>query len=40
MCSSKKLESDRVWALRQGARDYLFKPVVPAELLAKIRQFD
>ena len=40
MCSSKKLESDRVWALRQGAKDYLFKPVVPAELLAKIRQFD
>ncbi|NVM74972.1 twitching motility two-component system response regulator PilH [Duganella sp. SG902] len=36
ICSSKSQETDRIWALRQGARDYLVKPVDPAELLAKI----
>ena len=34
MCSTKAQESDRVWALRQGARDYLVKPVDPQALLA------
>jgi twitching motility two-component system response regulator PilH len=37
MCTSKNQETDRVWGLRQGARDYVVKPVDPAELLAKIR---
>lgn len=37
MCTSKNLETDRVWGLRQGARDYVTKPVDAAELLAKIR---
>jgi twitching motility two-component system response regulator PilH len=36
ICSSKNQETDRIWALRQGARDYLVKPVDPAELLGKI----
>lgn len=36
MCSSKRQETDRIWGLRQGARDYLIKPVDAAELLAKI----
>lgn len=36
MCTSKNQETDRVWGLRQGARDYLVKPVDPAELMAKI----
>lgn len=36
ICSSKSLETDRVWGLRQGAKDYLTKPVDPAQLLAKI----
>ncbi len=36
ICSSKSQETDRIWAMRQGARDYLVKPVDPAELLAKI----
>jgi len=36
ICSSKSQETDRIWGLRQGARDYLVKPVVEAELLAKI----
>ena len=36
ICSSKNQETDRVWGLRQGARDYLVKPVDPELLLAKI----
>ncbi len=37
MCTSKNLETDRVWGMRQGARDYVTKPVDGAELLSKIR---
>ena len=37
MCTSKSLETDRVWGLRQGAKDYITKPVNPAELMEKIR---
>lgn len=37
MCTSKKQETDRVWGLRQGARDYITKPVNAGELMAKIR---
>jgi twitching motility two-component system response regulator PilH len=37
LCTSKNQETDRVWGLRQGARDYVTKPVNPAELLSKIR---
>lgn len=36
MCTSKNLETDRVWGMRQGARDYIVKPVKVDELLAKI----
>jgi twitching motility two-component system response regulator PilH len=34
--TSKKLETDRVWGMRQGAKDYVIKPVDGKELLAKI----
>lgn len=34
--SSKNQDSDRMWALRQGAREYLVKPVKEADLLAKL----
>ncbi len=37
MCTSKNQETDRVWGLRQGARDYITKPVDQAELLSKIK---
>jgi len=37
ICSSKNLETDRVWGLRQGARDYVTKPVNATELLGKIK---
>jgi twitching motility two-component system response regulator PilH len=39
ICTSKNQETDRVWGMRQGARDYVVKPVDPEELLAKIRAF-
>jgi twitching motility two-component system response regulator PilH len=35
--SSKDQPTDRTWGLRQGAIDYLVKPVDTAELIAKIR---
>lgn len=36
ICSTKGQETDRIWGMRQGARDYIVKPVKQAELLAKI----
>jgi twitching motility two-component system response regulator PilH len=35
--SAKGQETDRVWALRQGAKEYLIKPVKDADLLGKIK---
>jgi twitching motility two-component system response regulator PilH len=40
MCTSKNQETDRVWGMRQGARDYIVKPVNAEELLAKIKAFE
>lgn len=40
MCTSKNQETDKVWGMRQGARDYVVKPVDADELVAKIRAFD
>ncbi len=36
ICTSKGQETDKVWGMRQGARDYIVKPVAAADLLAKI----
>jgi twitching motility two-component system response regulator PilH len=36
VCTSKGQETDRIWGLRQGAIDYLVKPVNAKELLSKI----
>ena len=36
LCTSKGQETDKVWGMRQGARDYIVKPVSQADLLAKI----
>jgi twitching motility two-component system response regulator PilH len=36
ICSSKNQETDRVWGLRQGAKDYIAKPVKSEELMEKI----
>lgn len=37
MLTSKDQESDRVWAERQGASDYITKPPNMKELIAKIK---
>lgn len=36
MCTTKGQETDKVWGMRQGARDYVVKPVNKDELLRKI----
>ena len=36
ICTSKGQDTDKSWGMKQGARDYVVKPVVPADLLAKI----
>lgn len=36
VCTTKSLETDRIWGMRQGAKDYLVKPINLDELAAKI----
>ncbi len=36
VCTSKSQETDKIWGLRQGAVDYMVKPVNGEELLQKI----
>ncbi len=36
LCTSKSQETDKIWGMRQGARDYVVKPINRDELLAKI----
>ncbi len=36
ICTTKGQETDKIWGMRQGAKDYVTKPIVAAELLAKI----
>jgi twitching motility two-component system response regulator PilH len=38
MVTSKDQETDRTWGLRQGASDYLVKPIDAGELVARIRK--
>ncbi len=38
MCTTKDQPTDKVWGMRQGANDYLVKPVNKQELLDKIAQ--
>ena len=40
LCTSKRQETDKIWGMRQGARDYVMKPVCRDELLAKIAALD
>ena len=37
ICSTKNMETDRVWGMRQGAKDYLVKPPSERELISRIR---
>lgn len=34
--TNKNQETDRIWGMRQGAKDYLTKPIDAKQLLAKI----
>ena len=36
LCTNKSQETDRIWGLKQGAKDYVTKPVDADELLGKI----
>jgi len=36
ICTSRNQETDRVWGMRQGARDFLVKPVKVKDLVAKV----
>ena len=36
MVTTKDQETDKIWGIRQGAADYLVKPVSEKELVAKI----
>jgi len=38
MCTTKGADTDKIWGLRQGANDYLVKPIDAGQLLAKIAQ--
>lgn len=39
VCSSKATDADRLWAMRQGAKAYLVKPVATSLLLDTVAQF-
>jgi twitching motility two-component system response regulator PilH len=36
LCTNKSQETDRIWGLKQGAKDYVTKPIDADELLGKI----
>ncbi len=38
ICTTKDQDTDRVWGLRQGARDYLTKPVSEGDLIGKVKE--
>ena len=40
ICTTKGQETDKIWGMRQGAFDYLVKPLDHTELLARIRAMD
>ena len=40
LVTTKDQETDKVWGMRQGARDYVVKPVDAEELIRKIKAFD
>jgi len=37
ICTGKQQATDRLWALRQGAKECVIKPVEPQDLFAKIK---
>jgi twitching motility two-component system response regulator PilH len=39
ICTTKDQETDKIWGLRQGAKDYVTKPINEADLIEKIKAF-
>ena len=37
ICTTKDQETDKIWGLRQGAKDYVTKPLSESDLLEKIK---
>lgn len=37
ICTTKDQETDKIWGLRQGAKDYVTKPINEPELIEKIK---
>ena len=37
ICTTKDQETDKIWGLRQGAKDYVTKPLSEADLIEKIK---
>ena len=37
ICTTKDQETDKIWGLRKGAKDYVTKPLNESELLEKIK---
>ena len=37
ICTTKGQDTDKAWGMKQGAKDYIVKPVVAADLLEKIQ---
>lgn len=38
LCTSKNQDTDRVWGMRQGALDYMVKPIQADDLVARIKR--
>jgi len=36
ICTSRNQETDRIWGLRQGAKDFLVKPINAKDLIEKV----
>lgn len=37
ICTTKDQETDKAWGIRQGAKDYVTKPITESELLEKLK---
>ena len=40
ICTTKSQETDKIWGLRQGARDYVVKPILASDLLDKMARIE
>jgi twitching motility two-component system response regulator PilH len=40
ICTIKGLETDKIWGMRQGAKNYVVKPIDPNDLMSKIAELD